>query len=215
MFTIYYLGCIQNIFSLNYIYSLLSNVGQVGVFYVNLCKFVYLESGSKNRAMMMVASTMHVRYMVLISNISESGGLSKLSIAWLPITQKFEPHNRNSSSDSIVLLSPLPPPWAPLDNTAHTQTESPVTRYNMMRLTFYARPPLGSYPIYVYLNDGTGVSVCVDIPTFITVPMWWGKPGPVPPRHFVSMISAQRKNKKRSKNVFLKTKIYLQNDRIT
>jgi hypothetical protein len=71
---------------------------------------------------------MHVRYMVLISNISESGGLSKLSRAWFPITQKLEPHSRNSSSDSIVLLSPLPPPWAPLDNTAH-KTESPVTLY--------------------------------------------------------------------------------------
>jgi len=80
---------------------------------------IYLESGSRNRAIMMVASTMHVRYMVLISNISESGGLSRLSMAWFPITQKFEPHNRNSSSDSIVLLSPRPPPWAPLDNTAY------------------------------------------------------------------------------------------------
>lgn len=84
----------------------------------------YLESGSKNKAIMMVASTIHVRYMVLISNISESGGLSKLSIAWFPITQKLDPQSRNSSSDSIVLLSPLPPPWAPLDNTAgHTNLE--------------------------------------------------------------------------------------------
>lgn len=81
----------------------------------------YLESGSKNKAMMMVAKTMHVRYMVLISNISESGGLSKLSIAWFPITQKFDPHKRNSSSDSIVLLSPIPPPWPPLDNTWRAQ----------------------------------------------------------------------------------------------
>lgn len=79
----------------------------------------YLESGSRNSAIMMVANTMHMRYMVLISNISESGGLSRLSSAWFPITQKFEPHNRNSSSDSIELLSPLPPPWAPLDNTVH------------------------------------------------------------------------------------------------
>lgn len=71
--------------------------------------------------MMIVASTMHMRYMVLISNISESGGLSKLSMAWFPITQKFEPHSRNSSSDSIVLLSPRPPPCPPLDNTAHKQ----------------------------------------------------------------------------------------------
>lgn len=87
----------------------------------------YLDNGSKNRAIMIVASTMHVRYMVLISNISESGGRSKLSMAWLPITQKFEPHNRNSSSDSIELLSPFPPPWAPLDNTVSTHTKN--TRY--------------------------------------------------------------------------------------
>lgn len=80
----------------------------------------YLDSGSRNNAIMMVASTMHVRYMVLISKISESGGLSRLSMAWLPITQKLAPHNRSSSSDSIVLLSllVLPPPWAPLDSTA-------------------------------------------------------------------------------------------------
>lgn len=96
---------------------------------------------------MMVARTMQVRYMVLISKISESGGLSKLSRAWLPITQKLEPHSRNSSSDSIVLLSPLPPPWAPLDNTAHKRK---VPLHYNMRVSCNARPPCVACIIIIF-----------------------------------------------------------------
>lgn len=111
---------------------------------------IYLESGSKNRAMMIVASTMHMRYMVLISNISESGGLSRLSMAWFPITQKFEPHSRNSSSDSIVLLSPKPPPCPPLDNTARKQKG--MSWQHILYILLYASETPGHPFLKLYYN---------------------------------------------------------------